>query len=122
MDALGARFVTVTRDPVAAAYADRVLFLAGGGIADTPAHASATRIAPGAALTAPGFAEAAADPRHPEPGPEGRRAAHGTTPGPLITFDKRAGVRFTLAQEEARRPSGAGAGARARVCPEAQFF
>ncbi|MGW2325088.1 ABC transporter ATP-binding protein [Streptomyces sp. NPDC001700] len=48
VDALGATVVMVTHDPVAASYADRVLFLADGAIADrltrAPAHEIADRM------------------------------------------------------------------------------
>ncbi|MBU3865295.1 ABC transporter ATP-binding protein, partial [Streptomyces sp. 4503] len=48
VDALGATVVMVTHDPVAASYADRVLFLADGAIADrlrrAPAHEIAERM------------------------------------------------------------------------------
>ncbi len=61
VDGLGAAVVMVTHDPVAAAYADRVLFLADGEIADTLTHASAARIATRmTALAAPAFAATAA--------------------------------------------------------------
>ncbi|MBO0514450.1 ABC transporter ATP-binding protein, partial [Streptomyces beijiangensis] len=61
VDALGATVVMVTHDPAAAAYADRVLFLADGEIADSLPRATATEIASRmTALTAPAFARAAA--------------------------------------------------------------
>lgn len=48
VDALGATVVMVTHDPLAASYADRVLFLADGAIADrllrSPAHEIAERM------------------------------------------------------------------------------
>lgn len=51
----------VTHGPVAAAYTDRVLFLADGEIADIPTHTSAARIATRmTALAAPAFVETAA--------------------------------------------------------------
>ncbi|GHG13904.1 hypothetical protein GCM10018784_28630 [Streptomyces hydrogenans] len=64
VDTLGATVVMVTHDPVAAAWADRVLFLADGSIADTLDRSAPDRIAARmAALTAPaapaGFAGAA---------------------------------------------------------------
>ncbi|WP_242587650.1 ABC transporter ATP-binding protein [Streptomyces sp. MST-110588] len=53
VDSLGATVVMVTHDPVAAAWADRVLFLADGAMADTLVHASPQQIAARmAALTA----------------------------------------------------------------------
>ncbi|ADI10219.1 ABC transport system ATP binding protein [Streptomyces bingchenggensis BCW-1] len=45
VDALGATVVMVTHDPVAASYADRVLFLADGSLADRMTRASAQEIA-----------------------------------------------------------------------------
>ncbi|HET6855742.1 MAG TPA: ABC transporter ATP-binding protein [Streptomyces sp.] len=61
VDRLGATVVMVTHDPVAAAYADRVLFLADGEIADSLARASAAQIAARmTALTAPARVGAAA--------------------------------------------------------------
>ncbi|MGC0418973.1 ABC transporter ATP-binding protein [Embleya sp. AB8] len=45
VDSMGQTVVMVTHDPVAASYADRVLFLADGRITDTMAGASADRIA-----------------------------------------------------------------------------
>ncbi|MFI1400042.1 ABC transporter ATP-binding protein [Streptomyces sp. NPDC020681] len=60
VDSLGATVVMVTHDPAAAAYADRVLFLADGSIADSMPHASAAEIAARmTALTAPAFAGSA---------------------------------------------------------------
>ncbi|MBT2505226.1 ABC transporter ATP-binding protein [Streptomyces sp. ISL-98] len=60
VDGLGATVVMVTHDPAAAAYADRVLFLADGEIAGTLPRASAAQIAARmTTLTAPSFAEAA---------------------------------------------------------------
>ncbi|MFI9582080.1 ABC transporter ATP-binding protein [Streptomyces sp. NPDC052236] len=57
----GATVVMVTHDPTAAAYADRVLFLADGAIADSLPRASAEQIATRmTSLTAPAFAGAAA--------------------------------------------------------------
>ncbi|MER8036954.1 ABC transporter ATP-binding protein [Streptomyces hydrogenans] len=54
VDALGATVVMVTHDPVAAAWADRVLFLADGSIADTLHRTTPDRIAARmATLTAP---------------------------------------------------------------------
>lgn len=56
VDSLEATVVMVTHDPVAAAYADRVLFLADGAIADSLPRADAARIAARmTALTAPAF-------------------------------------------------------------------
>ncbi|WP_406115214.1 ABC transporter ATP-binding protein [Streptomyces sp. NBC_01014] len=61
VDTLGATVVMVTHDPAAAAYADSVLFLADGEIADSLPRASATQIAARMkALTAPVHAGAAA--------------------------------------------------------------
>ncbi|MFD9225848.1 ABC transporter ATP-binding protein [Streptomyces sp. NPDC060064] len=61
VDRLGATVVMVTHDPAAAAYADRVLFLADGAIADSLPRASAAQIATRmTSLTAPAFAGAAA--------------------------------------------------------------
>ncbi|MHC3816669.1 MULTISPECIES: ABC transporter ATP-binding protein [unclassified Streptomyces] len=61
VDTLGATVVMVTHDPVAAAYADHVLFLADGEIADRLPRAGADRIAARmTALTAPEHARAAA--------------------------------------------------------------
>ncbi|ROQ68947.1 putative ABC transport system ATP-binding protein [Streptomyces sp. 840.1] len=61
VDTLGATVVMVTHDPAAAAYADNVLFLADGEIADSLPRAGAGRIAARmAALTAPDHARAAA--------------------------------------------------------------
>ncbi|MGX1883695.1 ABC transporter ATP-binding protein [Streptomyces sp. NPDC055287] len=61
VDRLGATVVMVTHDPAAAAYADRVLFLADGEIADTLPRASAARIAARmTSLTAPAHAGVAA--------------------------------------------------------------
>ena len=45
MDGLGATVVMVTHDPAAAAWADRVLFLADGSIVDRLERAPAERIA-----------------------------------------------------------------------------
>ncbi|MGW4029055.1 ABC transporter ATP-binding protein [Streptomyces sp. NPDC004838] len=45
VDRMGATVVMVTHDPTAAAYADRVLFLADGRITDSLSHADAERIA-----------------------------------------------------------------------------
>ncbi|MDX3224213.1 ABC transporter ATP-binding protein [Streptomyces sp. ME19-01-6] len=45
VDALGATVVMVTHDPVAASYADRVLFLADGSIADSMTRAPAQEVA-----------------------------------------------------------------------------
>ncbi|KIF69903.1 ABC transporter ATP-binding protein [Streptomyces sp. AcH 505] len=59
VDTLRATVVMVTHDPAAAAYADRVLFLADGSIADSLPRADAARIAARmTALTAPAFAAA----------------------------------------------------------------
>ncbi|MEE1739249.1 ABC transporter ATP-binding protein [Streptomyces sp. BE147] len=59
VDSLGATVVMVTHDPAAAAWADRVLFLADGEIADSLPHATAERIAARmTALTAPAHAHA----------------------------------------------------------------
>ncbi|WP_329117286.1 ABC transporter ATP-binding protein [Streptomyces sp. NBC_01465] len=61
VDTLGATVVMVTHDPAAAAYADRVLFLADGEIADSLPRATATQIAARmTALTAPSYARVAA--------------------------------------------------------------
>jgi putative ABC transport system ATP-binding protein len=61
VDSLGATVVMVTHDPAAAAYADRVLFLADGSIADSLPRARAEQIAARmTALTAPAHAGAAA--------------------------------------------------------------
>ncbi|MEV7953894.1 ABC transporter ATP-binding protein [Streptomyces sp. NPDC088141] len=64
VDSLGATVVMVTHDPVAAAYADRVLFLADGAIADSLPRAGAAQIAARmtalTAKTAPAHAGAAA--------------------------------------------------------------
>ncbi|MFE5619686.1 ABC transporter ATP-binding protein [Streptomyces sp. NPDC056470] len=61
VDSLNATVVMVTHDPVAAGYADRVLFLADGAIADTLPRSSPARIADRMrALTAPGAAPATA--------------------------------------------------------------
>jgi putative ABC transport system ATP-binding protein len=61
VDSLGATVVMVTHDPAAAAYADRVLFLADGSIADSLPRARAEQIAARmTALTAPAHVGAAA--------------------------------------------------------------
>jgi putative ABC transport system ATP-binding protein len=61
VDTEGATVVMVTHDPSAAAWADRVLFLADGEIVDHVDRAPADRIAARmAALTVPVFTEAAA--------------------------------------------------------------
>ncbi|MGW0902460.1 ABC transporter ATP-binding protein [Streptomyces sp. NPDC002853] len=61
VDGMGATVVMVTHDPAAAAYADRVLFLADGAIVDRLERASAGQIAARmTALTAPAYATAAA--------------------------------------------------------------
>ncbi|MEV6395986.1 ABC transporter ATP-binding protein [Streptomyces sp. NPDC051907] len=61
VDGLGATVVMVTHDPAAAAYADRVLFLADGSIADSlPRSTSAQIAARMTTLTAPSYAGAAA--------------------------------------------------------------
>ncbi|WP_030783264.1 ABC transporter ATP-binding protein [Streptomyces sp. NRRL S-920] len=61
VDMMGATVVMVTHDPSAAAYADRVLFLADGSIVDRLEHASAAQIAARmTALTAPAYARVAA--------------------------------------------------------------
>ncbi|MBW5424039.1 ATP-binding cassette domain-containing protein [Streptomyces sp. BG9H] len=61
VDAMGATVVMVTHDPAAAAWADRVLFLADGSLVDRLEHASAAQIAARmTALTAPAYATAAA--------------------------------------------------------------
>ncbi|MFC9623698.1 ABC transporter ATP-binding protein [Streptomyces sp. NPDC056930] len=64
VDSLGATVVMVTHDPAAAAYADRVLFLADGAIADSLPRAGAAQIAARmtalTARTAPAYAGAAA--------------------------------------------------------------
>ncbi|MDG4858031.1 ABC transporter ATP-binding protein [Streptomyces sp. T-3] len=61
VDRMGATVVMVTHDPSAAAYADRVLFLADGSIADRIERGSAAQIAARmTALTTPAYATAAA--------------------------------------------------------------
>lgn len=61
VDGMGATVVMVTHDPAAAAYADRVLFLADGVIVDRLERASAAQIAARmTALTAPAYATTAA--------------------------------------------------------------
>ncbi|WP_151481581.1 ABC transporter ATP-binding protein [Streptomyces albicerus] len=61
VDGLDATVVMVTHDPTAAAWADRVLFLADGSITDHLERASADRIAARmTALTAPSYSRAAA--------------------------------------------------------------
>ncbi|MFD7491677.1 ABC transporter ATP-binding protein [Streptomyces sp. NPDC059832] len=64
VDSLGATVVMVTHDPAAAAYADQVLFLADGAIADSLPRAGAAQIAARmtalTARTAPAHAGAAA--------------------------------------------------------------
>ncbi|MFF0444838.1 ABC transporter ATP-binding protein [Streptomyces sp. NPDC004609] len=61
VDQAGATVVMVTHDPAAAAWADRVLFLADGRIAESLAHADADRIAARmASLTRPQYEGAAA--------------------------------------------------------------
>ncbi|MEU6012627.1 ABC transporter ATP-binding protein [Streptomyces sp. NPDC047515] len=64
VDSLGATVVMVTHDPAAAAYADRVLFLADGAIADSLPRAGVAQIAARmtalTAKTAPAHAGAAA--------------------------------------------------------------
>ncbi|AZM53244.1 ABC transporter ATP-binding protein [Streptomyces sp. WAC 01529] len=61
VDAMGATVVMVTHDPAAAAWADRVLFLADGSLVDRLEHASAAQIAARmTSLTAPAYATAAA--------------------------------------------------------------
>ncbi|WP_446040321.1 ABC transporter ATP-binding protein [Streptomyces sp. SID1121] len=61
VDSLGATVVMVTHDPAAAAYADRVLFLADGLIADSLPRADAARIAARmTSLTAPAFSHTGA--------------------------------------------------------------
>ncbi|MFF8655888.1 ABC transporter ATP-binding protein [Streptomyces huasconensis] len=61
VDAMGATVVMVTHDPAAAAWADRVLFLAGGSVVDRLERASAQQIAARmTALTAPAHAGVAA--------------------------------------------------------------
>ncbi|MFE0177747.1 ABC transporter ATP-binding protein [Streptomyces sp. NPDC059002] len=61
VDGMGATVVMVTHDPAAAAYADRVLFLADGSIVDRLDRASAQQIAARmTTLTAPAHAGAAA--------------------------------------------------------------
>jgi putative ABC transport system ATP-binding protein len=61
VDGMNATVVMVTHDPAAAAYADRVLFLADGVIVDRLERASAGQIAGRmATLTAPAYATAAA--------------------------------------------------------------
>ncbi|MCX4667212.1 ABC transporter ATP-binding protein [Streptomyces sp. NBC_01381] len=61
VDGMGATVVMVTHDPAAAAYADRVLFLADGVIVDRLERGSAGEIASRMAdLAAPAFAAAAA--------------------------------------------------------------
>ncbi|MFG2647002.1 ABC transporter ATP-binding protein [Streptomyces sp. NPDC048436] len=61
VDGMGATVVMVTHDPAAAAYADRVLFLADGAIVDRLERGSAQQIAGRmASLAAPMYATAAA--------------------------------------------------------------
>ncbi|MFF1696038.1 ABC transporter ATP-binding protein [Streptomyces sp. NPDC058257] len=61
VDGMGATVVMVTHDPAAAAYADRVLFLADGAIVDRLERSSAAQIAARmTTLTAPAYATAAA--------------------------------------------------------------
>jgi putative ABC transport system ATP-binding protein len=61
VDGLGATVVMVTHDPAAAAYADQVLFLADGAIADSLPRAGAAQIAARmTALTARASAHASA--------------------------------------------------------------
>ncbi|GHD42961.1 ABC transporter ATP-binding protein [Streptomyces mirabilis] len=61
VDGLGSTVVMVTHDPAAAAWADRVLFLADGSIADHLERASAQHIAARmTSLTTPAYARAAA--------------------------------------------------------------
>ncbi|UFQ15668.1 MULTISPECIES: ABC transporter ATP-binding protein [Streptomyces] len=61
VDAMDATVVMVTHDPAAAAWADRVLFLAGGSLVDRLERASAQQIAARmTALTAPAHAGVAA--------------------------------------------------------------
>jgi len=61
VDTLGATVVMVTHDPVAAAYADQVLFLAGGAVVDALPRASAAQIAARmTSLAAPSYAAAPA--------------------------------------------------------------
>ncbi len=61
VDAMGATVVMVTHDPAAAAWADRVLFLADGSVVDRLERASAQQIAAHmTALTAPAHAGVAA--------------------------------------------------------------
>ncbi|MFJ2769489.1 ABC transporter ATP-binding protein [Streptomyces sp. NPDC087300] len=61
VDSMGATVVMVTHDPAAAAYADRVLFLADGSIVDSIARGSAQQIAARmTTLTAPAHVGAAA--------------------------------------------------------------
>ncbi|MFI6486373.1 ABC transporter ATP-binding protein [Streptomyces sp. NPDC050564] len=61
VDGLGSTVVMVTHDPAAAAWADRVLFLADGSIADRLERASVQQIAARmTALSAPAYAGAAA--------------------------------------------------------------
>ncbi|WNI24781.1 ABC transporter ATP-binding protein [Streptomyces sp. ITFR-16] len=61
VETLGATVVMVTHDPVAAAHADRVLFLADGRIADSPGRARPGRTAARTtAPAAPAYARAAA--------------------------------------------------------------
>ncbi|MFE0100373.1 ABC transporter ATP-binding protein [Streptomyces sp. NPDC059009] len=61
VDSLGATVVMVTHDPTAATYADRVLFLADGTIADRLERGSAAQIATRmTTLTRPAYATAAA--------------------------------------------------------------
>ncbi|WP_406329945.1 ABC transporter ATP-binding protein [Streptomyces sp. NBC_00203] len=61
VDGLGSTVVMVTHDPAAAAWADRVLFLADGSIADRLERASAQQIAARmTSLTTPSYAGAAA--------------------------------------------------------------
>ncbi|MGW2230773.1 ABC transporter ATP-binding protein [Streptomyces formicae] len=61
VDSMGATVVMVTHDPSAAAYADRVLFLADGSLVDRIERGSAQQIAARmTTLTAPSYAGAAA--------------------------------------------------------------
>ncbi|MEU6989559.1 ABC transporter ATP-binding protein [Streptomyces sp. NPDC046465] len=61
VDGMGATVVMVTHDPSAAAYADRVLFLADGSLVDRLERASAAQIAARmTSLTAPAYAGVAA--------------------------------------------------------------
>ncbi|MFI6639700.1 ABC transporter ATP-binding protein [Streptomyces sp. NPDC050504] len=65
VDALGATVVMVTHDPVAATYADRVLFLADGQIADSLPRTTADQVAARMAALTARFAAPSAAHAHP---------------------------------------------------------